>query len=65
LGAGFAGAISEPRSEAEAARLKQVVRCATFDATENVKHRPVNIMAGLELHKARLAWRGRVQKKEH
>jgi hypothetical protein len=58
VGPGFAGAISEPRSEAEAARLKQVVRCATFDATENVRHRPINIMAGLELHKARIFGKG-------
>jgi hypothetical protein len=55
LGGDFAGAVSKPRSAAEEARLKQVLRNAAFTSFENVKGRQVNVMAGLELHKGVLS----------
>ena len=51
LGDGFAGAVHKARDAVEEARMKQVLRCASFSSVENVKGRQVNVMAGLELHK--------------
>jgi hypothetical protein len=54
VGDGFAGALYQPHDEAELLRMRGLQRCATFEAIEEIKRRPVNIMAGLELHRVRL-----------
>ncbi len=53
VGDGFAGALYQPHDEAELLRMRGLQRCATFEAIEEIKRRPVNIMAGLELHRVR------------